>query len=326
MTLTVAKNREALPQLAHQDELLVTASIKAAVIYAALFDYPLTIGELVKYQVGTRYDAASILAALELAPELRDFISEEDGFYFPSHRPELPQKRKARAEKSATLWWRARLYGRLAAMLPFVRMVAVTGALAVDNVGARPDIDLLVVARPGRVWICRRGLILLVRVARLLGDDLCPNYILSSKALKLDQRDFFTAHELAQMVPLSGDGLYRRMLGANRWATRYLPAAFPNLPQTGENVRRKMTISERILASRVFDKWEAWELARLRDRLGRKIGTASEVVCSAEQCKGHTGLHRQSITTTYAQKLSAAALEPVAEFLDMLNSANNVGR
>jgi predicted nucleotidyltransferase len=56
--------------------------------------------------------------------------------------------------------------------LPFVRMVAVTGALAKDNVGQRVDIDLLIVAAPGRIWVCRRFLILAVRVARLLGDEL----------------------------------------------------------------------------------------------------------------------------------------------------------
>src|SRR5437773_7637929 len=105
-------------------------------------------------------------------------------------------------------------------------MVAVTGALAVNNVGKLPDIDLLVVAQEGRVWLCRRALIMCVRVARLFGDDLCPNYIISDQSLDLDQRDFFTAHELAQMVPLYGPGVYRRMIKRNPWAWRYLPCAF----------------------------------------------------------------------------------------------------
>ena len=48
----------------------------------------------------------------------------------------------------------------------------------------------------------------------------------------LDQRDLFTAHELAQMVPLYGFGMYREMLAENDWAMEYLPAGFPGQRRT----------------------------------------------------------------------------------------------
>ena len=184
-------------------------------------------------------------------------------------------------------------------------MVAVTGALSMSNIVGKPDIDLLVITQPGRVWLCRRLLILQVRLARLFGDDLCPNYILSSEHLELDQRDFFTAHELAQMVPLYGQALYRQMIEQNGWAARYLPAAFPvrTEPLASQSSKGAKRFFERLLGARPFDAWERWELRRLRRKLAPLIGKAAEVVCSPDQCKGHTGLHRASVLTRYRERL-----------------------
>jgi hypothetical protein len=144
----------------------------------------------------------------------------------------------------------------------------------------------------------------------LLGDDVCPNYLISEARLELDQRDFFTAHELAQMVPLYGHGVYRKMLNANSWRRQYLPAALAQAaPLEAERsrvgVRRPI---ERLLSQRVFDAWERWELARLRRKLRPLIGPSAEVVCSPDQCKGHTGLHRRSVMARYKERLEELGL------------------
>jgi hypothetical protein len=178
----------------------LAGSLLAAIVYADLFDYPLTLDELTHYQVGTTALPSEIRSSLASHPLVTSLVAEGGGYYFLKDRPELVRLRNGRAQASGRLWWRALRYSGWISRMPFVRMVAVTGALAVHNIGAVPDIDLLVVAQEGRVWICRRALILLVRVARLLGDDLCPNYVLAQSNLELDQRDFFTAHELAQYM------------------------------------------------------------------------------------------------------------------------------
>src|SRR4029077_9993656 len=104
-------------------------------------------------------------------------------------------------------------------------MVAVTGALAVDNAPAGDDIDYLIVTTPGRVWLARSLAVALVRVARLCGVGLCPNYVLAQSALSQQRRNLFIAHDLAQMVPLAGRAVYAEMLSANAWAQAYLPQA-----------------------------------------------------------------------------------------------------
>ena len=286
--------------------LRVGDSILATIVYADLFDYPLTLDEITRYQVGTSYTSVRIADALAGDPALRQRLAHINGYYSLSERSNLATVRRGREQRSRRLWRKAILYSRWVSNMPFVRMVAVTGALSMHNVGSVPDIDLLVVAREGRVWTCRRALIGCVRLARLMGDDLCPNYILSESSLRLDQRDLYTAHELAQMVPMSGLPVFRRMLRANEWAASYLPGAFGPLgfdtpPEPARPMQRPI---EALLRRSAFDPWETWELRRMRAKLRPALGSAAEVVCSPAQCKGHTGLHRQTVLERYERRLA----------------------
>ncbi|HKP51581.1 MAG TPA: hypothetical protein VJ183_02910 [Chloroflexia bacterium] len=325
--MRVALDKELHERLAVPDEparnghhaIDAPTAVVAALVYADLFDYPLTMGELYRFQVGTSYGQEEIS---RVAGELSDAggpISVDGDYYSLRGREGIFNIRPRRERASERVWRRAHLWSRWMARTPFVRMIAVTGALSMNNLSGRPDIDLLVVTEPGRVWVCRRLLVLQVRLARLFGDDLCPNYILSTSNLQLDQRDFFTAHELAQMVPLKGEAIYRWMLGENFWARQFLPAAFApakNEPQATTS-GSPWRLLERLFGMRIFDRWEGWELRRLRAKLAPIIGQAAEVVCSPEQCKGHTGLHRASVLARYGGRLRELGIdEPLASLLE----------
>ncbi|MEO8284949.1 MAG: hypothetical protein ABI670_00740 [Chloroflexota bacterium] len=285
-------------------------TILGALAYADLFDYPLSAKEITRYQIESSFSAGEIGYCLATSPALADLVRHDGNMYCLRGRENVLETRRARSKDSQHVWSRARLYARLLADMPFVRLVAITGALAVDNIAARPDIDWLIVAKQGRVWLCRRLIIGLVRVARLFGDDLCPNYIISETRLSLDQQDLFTAHELAQMVPLYGKELYKRMIAQNAWAFDYLPAAFSDPYATVPTRRRGpfRRVAECLLSARMFDRWERWELKRLRQKLRPLVGEAAEVICSPDQCKGHTGLHRQWVTTRYSTRLRELGL------------------
>lgn len=286
-------------------------AILRTLAYSDLFDYPLTVEEVWRYQAGTEFTLPEIADALASDLLLEHHISTDGRFYCLRGREVVLATRTARAKASLPVWRRARAYGRIVSRLPFVRMVAVTGALAMNNLGDDlPDIDFLVVTEAGRVWICRRFIVGLVRLARVAGDDLCPNYILADSRLELDQRDLFTAHELAQMVPLAGPRVYREMLARNSWARDYLPVAFREPLDLLERSKRRLIgrAVERILRARPLNNWEAWEMRRLRKRLRPMLGDDAEVVCSPEECKGHTGHHRHWITMKYQERLAALGL------------------
>jgi hypothetical protein len=301
-------------------------AILRTLAYADVFDYPLRPAEVHRYLVGVPASREDVNQAMRAGSLLRNHATQVYGYYTLRGREELVYRRWLRERVSMELWPRAAHYGRLMAGLPFVRMVAVTGALAMNNVAGRVDLDYLIVTEPGRLWLCRSLVILLVRWAGLRGMVICPNYFISENALSISTRNLYTAHELTQMVPLSGLQVYRRMREANRWAQEYLPNALgpPNpfqaiqVDEVGETVPLTK-MAETILRTPLGSRLECWEMERKIRKFSRHWQDRAEVDFGADWCKGHFDGHGKRAMSAYHARLvelgfeSKYRLEPVTE-------------
>ncbi|MGZ9223643.1 MAG: hypothetical protein ACXW4Q_16180, partial [Anaerolineales bacterium] len=196
-------------------------SVFHTLAYADIFDYPLTASEV------HRYLTAAKASREEVARVLLDasLFAQVDDYFTLRGREHIVETRKRRAIIAAQLWPKAVRYGRMIAMLPFVRMVAVTGSLAMKNADEGNDVDYMIVTAPNRLWTCRALSLLLARLAKLEGVNLCPNYLVTTNALELKERSLYVAHELAQMIPLAGMKTYREIRRLNLWIHDYLPNA-----------------------------------------------------------------------------------------------------
>jgi hypothetical protein len=280
-------------------------AIVQAVAYADVFDYPLTADEIHRYLIGVPASRGMVRAVLGNGkPEV---LSRRGRYFTLEGREAAVETRRARASVAADYWQRAVRYGHTMGNLPFVRMVAVTGALAMDNM-ADGDIDYLVVTEPGRLWLCRALIIGLVRMAGFRGTELCPNYFLSEQALALPERSLFTAHEVAQMVPLTGMSTYHRLRALNRWTDAFLPNA-SGAPRRVAPVEprshRARGLLERTLRSRLCSPLERWEMARKIRKLGRRGHGHIEAAFGPDWCKGHFGDHGQVTLSRYEERLRA---------------------
>lgn len=289
----------------------VEAAILRTLLYADVFDYPLTPAEIHHYLIGHAASADAVHAALHTSAWLAGRVTLTAGGYFAvQDRAHIGPLRDERNRHAAKLWPSARRWARLIGCLPFVRMVAVTGALAMDNAPPGDDIDLLIVTAPGRVWLARALVVGLVRAARLLGVGLCPNYVLSQSALGQERRDLFVAHDLAQMVTLVGQGVAARMRAANAWAWRYLPHARtplrsePDLAPRGL-WRRVRQWGERLLCGRLGDALETWERRRkTRKFAGAAQRPGSAARLDADHVKGHFNDHGYLILKKFEARLT----------------------
>jgi hypothetical protein len=229
-------------------------------------------------------------------------------------RDELPAVRRRRTHLSASLWPRAIYWARMVSRLPFVRMVAITGSLAVGAAGPRDDVDLFIVTADGRLWLTRAMTMALVRIARLRGLRLCPNYLVAASALEISDRSVYTARELVQMVPLTGAEVYAEILARNAWYRDFLPNAAPLAPGRPEArngrpdrlsrlARLPVVALEAALGSRLADGLERWEMNRKKRQLCA-VSASSETRYDEKCCKGHADEHGRRVLAAFETRLS----------------------
>lgn len=195
--------------------------------YADIFDYPLRFEEIQKYSVET--------LAVEVLKEILSQMGSGPYYCLPG-REEIIELRKRREVYSQPKLKKARKVAALLKFIPWIKLIGVTGALAVENSDPGDDIDLIIVTAPKRLWLTR-GLV--VTFLRLTGqyrrpgkikDKICPNLMLSKDALDFPDHDLFTAHEIVQMKPIyDRENTYQQFLQANRWLKDFLPNWRPDV-------------------------------------------------------------------------------------------------
>lgn len=241
-------------------------------------------------------------------------VGSQLGYYFFKGREQIVSLRMQREQSSRRSYKRAIKYGRILGMLPFIRMVALTGSLAMQNCEDTGDYDYMLVAKQGRVWLARAFALLLNRLARLFGETLCPNLILSEDALRWHTQNLYFAREHCQMVLISG----QRTIGFNlRVANLWVADYFPNFKCTGyQSIRdaNKLfaairSLFEFLLNNRFGDRLEAWEMNRKIARFTLQEGFGSETQFNADICQGNFDHHGMSTMAKYQQRLQQIYLD-----------------
>ena len=310
------------------------AAILKTLLYADIFDFPLLETEITHYLIEARATPEAVHAALTGDGWLAERITARDGFYCLRGREDTVARRRERDRASAALWPTARGWGQVLACLPFIRSVIVTGALAAGNPARDDDIDYLIVTAPGRLWLARALCTTIVRLAGLTHQRLCPNYLLAETRLALDERNLFTARELAQMKPVYGSRVHQRMRDENDWAAAYLPQArYPQASgahdEPGLIGRWLKSAGEHLLGGRWGERVEGWIQRRKITQLKREAPAhADTIVLSPDCCKGHFDGHGRRILDAYAARLARYQLDeantPASEMAQARPHVNGV--
>ena len=280
----------------------LTRAVLQTLAYADVFDYPLTAAETHRYLTGM----SAPLEAVEQSLKSSDFFTAQGEYFALRGREEIIPIRLQREAYSKRLLPHALRYGRVLGSLPYVRMVALTGSLAVKNASERVDFDYLLITAPGRLWLARACALAFNRLTRLRGHTLCPNLLLSEDLLEWPTHDLYSARELCQMMPITGLDVYIKLMNANPWVSSFLPNVVMDsnsLLLSEEKVSPVQKLLELPLRGKIGDRLEAWEMTRKIARFQEQAGFGEETIFNADICQGNFDHHRAKTRRTFQQRL-----------------------
>lgn len=298
-------------------------AVLESVIYASLFDYPLTIEQLQAGLVRVRAAADTIASWWRDSPRLQAAIECRDGWYFPAGRSDLIATRARRETVSRELLERDQRILSLVSSLPFVRMVALSGSLAHLNAEGSADLDLFVVTAPRRVWSVT---VATLALAKLLGcrKRVCMNYVVSERALKIEPEDLFSANQIIHLRPVSGHGVFERFVKANGFVRTFypnfeLPAFKPSRPSgLKASFEHVLSLGPAQLGERLSRALYGWHLRRRAASWQSRDQVRLEEDC----LKLHTSSHRSATLSRFERSMADATrkLTRVANTIDVLAS------
>jgi hypothetical protein len=280
-------------------------AILRTVVYAGLFQFPLSLDELERRLMDASLDARAIRSRLR-APFLRDRLGVTEGLVHPRGREAWVELRRQRGARAEALILRHRRALALLARCPFVRLAALSGGCAHGN-ATDEDVDVFLVVKRSRAW-CVFGAVMLMAKVFGLRRTLCVNYVVDEAAQSLPEHDLFTASEIVSLRPLAGAEGYERFLAANAWVFDLFPnfARYPR--ETGgvgpAGAPRWCEALLELGPAPVLE-WSARRV--LGAYLTKKARGGRGVVLEASRLKLHMHDHRPELLTAFDD---AAEAEP----------------
>lgn len=120
--------------------------------YYAVHGLPISEAEMNRY-VGIKTGHLAIKEALRELTESKQIKLDSSGYFrLPKH---TYHDREITNKRQNELLAKAKLWGRLIGLLPFVKAVVVVNSAAIGNVGAESDIDLFIITKPNRIYITK---------------------------------------------------------------------------------------------------------------------------------------------------------------------------
>lgn len=209
----------------------IKQAVIETVVYADIFNYPLTQMQLWEYAISSiPFSREQLLKALPLVKEI---VSQENHYYFLKGRNFLVANRRAKIRINEEKLAQAQKVATILSIIPTIRFIGISGSVAMCNADKDDDIDLFFITSPRSVWISR---LLVAWVLEVLGvrrrkdqqhvtNSICANMFIACNSLAFSQekQNLYIAHEIAQVLPLYSVGdTYEQLIDTNRWIHTFL--------------------------------------------------------------------------------------------------------
>jgi hypothetical protein len=275
-------------------------AVLQSVVYASLFDYPLTLAQLHSSLVGVRAGADTIRSWWQSSEFLQATVEHRDGLYFPAGRCDLVTTRARREVLSRELLERD------------------ARSLAHLNAEGSADLDLFVITAPNRVWGVT---VAVLAISRLLGwrKRMCLNYVVSETTMRIEPQDLFSANQIIHLRPICGSHVFQRFVQTNGFVRQFYPNF--ELPDS-EHRPSTLRVTERVLAlvapavERLARGLYGWHLRRR----SASWHSRDQVRLEPECLKLHTSSHRAVTLEKFDAAMTAALKNADAKALKVASA------
>ena len=249
----------------------IRQDILKTLAYFDYFKYPLTCEDIRSF-LPQRCNQPIIDEMLSVLLN-ENMIFKTDNFYSLQNEPLLAKKRKEGNQRAVKQLAIARKVGRLLSHFPYVETVAVSGSLSKHFADEKADIDFFIITSANRLWIARTCMHFLKKISYIAGKQnwFCMNYYIDEMGMDIQEKNIFTAMEIATLLPMQGANHFRNFISANTWIGNYFPAHIISTCSEAEIKKgfiRKCF--EKIFNSTLGDITDKWLMSITDKRLKKK--------------------------------------------------------
>lgn len=207
-------------------------SIIKTLAYYDIFDYPLK-AEEIYYNLGT-----NSVSLTEIENEVEQLCKigmtfNKNNFYLLRNNENFISRRLEGNRLAKKKLISAYRMTKLISKFPYVRAVLLSGSISKGYMEKDSDVDYFIITQPNRLWVTRLLLMLFKKVFLLNSRKVfCINYFVDTETLEIEEKNIFTATELATLIPIYGKDLYDELYKNNIWIKKF----YPNFPKRDNKI------------------------------------------------------------------------------------------
>jgi predicted nucleotidyltransferase len=217
-------------------------AVLATLAYYDIFDFPLTLSEIHRYLINpARFEKNGTgigdIFVGDIMQTLDQLIADgkigmKYGYYMVHpDRIGIYERRIDREKISAQKWKKLLRLAKWFQAVPYLRVVFVSGSMAMQNATPESDFDVLVVIRQGRLYTGRIFLSLVASLFRArrkrfdltAPDKFCFNHYITDHQLKIPHQSLYNAQMYINLQPILDLGdIFPRLYHENAWLNKFV--------------------------------------------------------------------------------------------------------
>lgn len=209
-------------------------SLKSLIVthicYRSMFKAPLKKDSLIRF---LGIDEGGLDEFQRSIEELKSegLVEEKNGYLVASGNTDAITNQEEKDARTEDLKIKSSKFLSFFSKIPFVKFIGISGSIAANNPvvdknglnEGRVDMDLFVICETNTMWmlfLCER---IVTNIHRLIFRHYfyCFNYVTDQSFLEIHNKNFYTATEINNLIPVYDNNIYGNFLKANSWYNKY---------------------------------------------------------------------------------------------------------